>query len=217
MNDKYIESRKKYNIRREKRIQKVLNGKIPKHIIIAGVPRSGKTTACSILASSSKYQHICMDAIVGSFEKVFPQLGITTYTENPDTMVQDMSKKVVPFLNSLVTANNYDKLNYKLIIDVLELVPSDFYYHIDKNFADIYFFATPDLTPEENFERIRKFDTDEDYTYYISDEDLMERCIRFSNISKYLQKECEKYNLPLINTSYNREEVIDNFIKSIST
>lgn len=77
------------------------------------------------------------------------------------------------------------------------------------------FFGTPNLTPKENFERIRKFDSEEDYTYYISDKDLMERCIRFTNISKYLQEECEKYHLPFINTSFNRKEVIDNFIKSI--
>ena len=60
MNDKYLESRKKYEIQREKRMERVLNGEIPKHIIIAGVPRSGKTTTCSILANSNKYQHICM-------------------------------------------------------------------------------------------------------------------------------------------------------------
>lgn len=28
-----------------------------KHIIIAGVPRAGKTTLCSYLANSLKYQH----------------------------------------------------------------------------------------------------------------------------------------------------------------
>lgn len=215
MNDKFLESRKKYEIRRKKRMEKVAKGEIPKHIIIAGVPRSGKTTACSILANSNKYEHICMDAVVSSFQNVFPQLEITTYTDNPDTMVQDMSKKLTPFINSLVVSNNYDKLNYKLIIDILELVPEDYYYNIDKNFTNIYFFGTPDLTPKQNFERIRKFDTDEDYTYYISDEDLMERCKRFSDISKYLQKECEKYQLPFINTSFNRKEVIDNFVKSI--
>ena len=90
-------------------------------------------------------------------------------------MVCDMSKKLTPFVNSLVKANNYDKLNYKLVIDILELVPEDVYNNIDKNFVDVYFFGTPDLTPEENFDRIRKYDTEEDYTYYLSDEDLIER------------------------------------------
>ena len=33
-----------------------------KHIIIAGVPRAGKTTLCSYLANSLKYQHLAMDA-----------------------------------------------------------------------------------------------------------------------------------------------------------
>ena len=77
------------------------------------------------------------------------------------------------------------------------------------------FFGTPDLSPIQNFERIRKFDSEEDYTYYISDKDLMERCIRFTNISKYLQEECKKYHLPFINTSSNREDVINNFIKFV--
>lgn len=215
MNNKYLESRKKYTIKHEKRMKKILNGEIPKHIIIAGVPRSGKTTACSLLANSNQYQHLCMDALVDSFETVFPELGITTYTKNPDTMIQEMSEKLAPFINSLVTRNNYDKLNYKLAIDLLELVPKDYYNKIDKNFADVYFFGTPDLTPEENFEKIRKFDTEDDYTYYLSDKNLKERCIRFYHISQYLQAECQKYGLPFINTSHNREEVIDFFIKNI--
>ncbi len=48
--------------------------KVRKHIIIAGVPRSGKTTICSKLAESLKYQHL--DSIIISFEEAFPETGV---------------------------------------------------------------------------------------------------------------------------------------------
>lgn len=200
---------------RENRMKKIINGEISKHIIIAGVPRSGKTTVCSLLANSKKYQHLCMDAIIKGFEDNFIETGVTTYVENPDTMVCDMSKKIAPFVNSIIEANNYDKLNYKLAIDLLEITPEDFVNFIDNKYVDIYFFGTPNLTPKENFERIRKYDTEDEYTYYLSNEELLKRCERFIDISKFLEKECKKYNLPFIDTSYNREEKIDEVVNCI--
>lgn len=47
-----------------------------KHIIIAGVPRAGKTTLCSYLANSLKYQHLAMDSIVMGLESAFPKTGV---------------------------------------------------------------------------------------------------------------------------------------------
>lgn len=43
-----------------------------KHIIVAGVPRTGKTTSiCKKLAKTGHYQHIMMDSITQSFEYIF--------------------------------------------------------------------------------------------------------------------------------------------------
>lgn len=142
-------------------------------------------------------------------------MEITTYTENPNTMVQEMSKKISPFLNSIIEANNYDKLPYSLVIDILELTPEDYIKNINKELSQVYFFGCADLTPKENFERIRQNDTIEDYTYYVSDEDLMGRCEIFYNLSTYLKQECQKYNLPFIDTSYNRNEKIEELVNKI--
>lgn len=142
-------------------------------------------------------------------------MEITTYTENSNTMVQEMSKKISPFLNSIIEANNYDKLPYSLVIDILELTPEDYVKNINKELSQVYFFGCADLTPKENFERIRQNDTIEDYTYYVSDEDLMGRCEIFYNLSKYLKQECQKYNLPFIDTSYNRNEKIEELVNKI--
>ena len=205
----------KYNKYQEYRNKNISEGKIKKHIIIAGVPRTGKTTISSLIAKTGKYQHLCMDAIIGAFEKEFPETGVTTYTENPDSMVIDVSGKIVKFINDIISANNYDKCDYKLIIDILELTPHDYVHYIDKRFADIYFFGTPDLTASQIYDNIKKYDTSDDYTFYITDKDLMKRCKRFHDLSIYLEKECKKYNLPFINTSYNREEQINTLVEKI--
>ena len=70
----YMTSRKKYELRNKIRQNKIEQGEIQKHIIIAGVPRTGKTTTCMKLGNSNKYQHICMDAVVSAFEQVYPRI-----------------------------------------------------------------------------------------------------------------------------------------------
>lgn len=50
-----------------------------KHIIIAGVQRTGKTTLCSYLTKSLKYQHLAMNAIIMGIEVAFPEIGFFIY------------------------------------------------------------------------------------------------------------------------------------------
>lgn len=43
-----------------------------KYIIIAGVPRAGKSTVSQMIAKQMGYQHISMDSVIAGIEKVFP-------------------------------------------------------------------------------------------------------------------------------------------------
>ena len=49
------------------------------NIIIAGVPRAGKSTIAHRLAVRYGYQHVSMDSIIAGFEKCFPETGVSTY------------------------------------------------------------------------------------------------------------------------------------------
>ena len=49
------------------------------NIIIAGVPRAGKSTLSHIISQKYGYQHVSMDAIVAGFENVFPELEILSH------------------------------------------------------------------------------------------------------------------------------------------
>lgn len=48
------------------------------NIIIAGVPRAGKSTVSRILSKEYGYQYISMDMIIAGFEKCFPETGVNT-------------------------------------------------------------------------------------------------------------------------------------------
>ena len=55
-----------------------------KYIIIAGVPRAGKSTVSQMIAKCMGYQHISMDSVIEGIEKVFPETKIDTdASDNP--------------------------------------------------------------------------------------------------------------------------------------
>ncbi|GFI65799.1 shikimate kinase [Lachnospiraceae bacterium] len=127
-----------------------------KHIIIAGVPRSGKSTISQKIASHLGYQHISMDSIIAGIERVFPETGVD------------------------------------------------------------YYFGTSEVTPEERYELLKKYDTPKDYTYYKSEEENKENCAGIVTISKKLKEQCSIYNLPYYDTSYNREQIFKSVLGFLS-
>ncbi len=183
-----------------------------KHIIITGVPRAGKTTICQGLAKSLKYQHLAMDAVMMAFDEAFPETGVT-HTDRWDFI--DTSKVFIKFMKRISKTGNYDKLGYRLAFDLYHITPKDYYENIDKDCCEIYFFGYPNITVLEKFNEIRKFDTVYDWTSQKEDETVLAHIKDYIEISKWLKEECDKYNLPFIDISHNREKVIDEFVKNI--
>ena len=68
----------------------------------------------------------------------------------------------------------------------------------------------PNVSIEEKFAKIRVFDTEFDWTKKTDDKIVVEHITKYIEISKWLQKECEKYNLPFVDVSSKRNEVLEN-------
>lgn len=183
-----------------------------KHMIIAGVPRSGKTTLTSKLAKSLKYQHLAMDTIVMAFDKVFPETGIL-HTDCWDFV--QTSEKFIKFLKRMTEIDNYAKFDYKMALDLYHITPKDFSENMDRNLCDIYFLGYPNISVEEKFQQIRKFDTEFDWTSKSTDDVVLEHLTKYIEISKWLEKECKKYDLPFVDVSWNREKVLDETVDRI--
>lgn len=132
-----------------------------KHIIIAGVPRAGKTTLCSYLAKSLKYQHLAMDTIIMGIEVAFPQTGVK-HTDRWDFLSTD--KKWIKFIGKITSTSNYDKLPYRLAFDMYHITPQEYVENIDINCCDILFLGYPNISIDEKFNQIREFDSKYDWT-----------------------------------------------------
>lgn len=187
-----------------------------KHIIIAGVPRAGKSTVSQMIAKMFSYQHISMDSIIAGFEKAFPQVGIDTGADG-DVIenVQNISAKIAPFLRAMMDSGEYDECDYGMVIDVFQLLPEDYRMHIDPAVCEIYYFITSDVTAEERFELLKQYDTPKDYTYYKSDEENRKDCAEIVAISKWMKEQCQKYAVPCFETAKERNKVLADFVDSL--
>lgn len=188
-----------------------------KHIIIAGVPRAGKSTISQMISKKFGYQHISMDSIIAGIEKTFPETGIDSDADiQPCDNLVNISAKMAPFICAMMDSGEYDELDYGMVIDIYQLLPQDFVKYIDGSICDIYYFITSEVTAQERYEILKAYDTPNDYTYYLSDKENMENCISIVEVSKLLKEQCLKFDLPYFETSNNRKNVISSFVKSLN-
>lgn len=184
-----------------------------KHIIIAGVPRAGKSTVSQMIAKKFGYQHISMDSIIAGFEKVFPQVGIDTDADvDVKENVQSISEKIAPFLRAMMDSGEYDECDYGMVIDVFQLLPEDYRKYIDPSVCEIAYFITSDVTAEERFELLKQYDTPKDYTYYKSDEEKRNVCAEIVEISKWIMAQCEQFEVPCFETAKDRNKVLTDYV-----
>lgn len=187
-----------------------------KYIIIAGVPRAGKSTISQRIAKQMGYQHISMDSIIAGIENVFPETGINTdAAAEPRKNLEFISSKVAPFIRAMMDSGEYDEGDYGVVIDVYQLLPKDYVQFLKSDRCEIYYFLSSDVTATERFEILKKFDTPKDYTYYHSEEENKKDCEGIVNISHFMKEQCVSCDLPYFETSHNRETVLDKFMSSL--
>ncbi len=184
------------------------------NIIIAGVPRAGKSTVSHILSQEHGYQHISMDSIIAGFEKCFPETGVSTYQglSSLDTL-RIISSKMAPFVRAMLDSVEYDEFAPGIVLDMYQLLPEDYDKYIRGANCEIVYFITSDVTPEERFLIQKKYDTEKDYTFYKSDEELREGAEYIVEQSILMKEQCEKYGLPYYETAREREEAFRHFLR----
>lgn len=181
-----------------------------KHLIIAGVPRSGKSTLSQRISKDFGYQHISMDTIIAGIEKTFPETGINSEADaDLWENIQYISSKMALFIRAMTDSGEYDECDYGMVIDIFQLLPQHYVQYIDPSVCDIYYLGTSKVTPKERYRLLKKYDTPKDYTYYKSPEENQKDCAEIVMLSKRVKQLCSTSALPYFDTSYNREQVFD--------
>ena len=177
------------------------------NLIIAGVPRAGKSTVSHMLSKEFGYQHVSMDSIIAGFEKCFPETGVSTYCglSSMDTL-KLISSKMTPFVRAMLDSAEYDEFEPGMVLDMYQLLPEDYEKYLRDANCEIVYLLTSDVTPQERFEIQKKYDTPKDYTFYKSDEELIEGAHYIVKQSILMKKQCEKYGLTYYETAHEREK-----------
>lgn len=90
-----------------------------KYIIIAGVPRAGKSTVSQMIAKRMGYQHISMDSVIAGIEKVFPETKINSdASDDPQSNLVFISSKMAPFIRTMMDSGEYEECDYGVVIDI---------------------------------------------------------------------------------------------------
>ena len=183
------------------------------NIIIAGVPRAGKSTVSHLLSKKYGYQHISMDSIIAGFEKCFLETGVNTYQglSSLETL-RVISGKMAPFVRAMLDSSEYDEFEPGMVLDMYQLLPEDYDRHIRGANCEIAYFITSDVSPEERFLIQKKYDTEKDYSFYKSDEELREGAECIVEQSIIMRKQCEQLGLKYYETATEREKNIQRFL-----
>ena len=187
-----------------------------KNILIIGSARSGKTSLSKKLVKEKGYSLICMDNLVSGFE-AYSELNIKHDGNDDET-----ASNLAPFLIKLFTELSegcafYDGVKFVIEgthIDFEKLMPflqSDKY----REKYEIIGLTYNEITEDKMFNDIRKYDTEDDWTYWCDDEELKGDVEYFIKRNKYFNNKFKQYNIKSYDTSFDRNKVFDKIIKEL--
>lgn len=181
-----------------------------KNIAIFGSSRSGKSTLAKMISKKFPNYHIIIgDDIRWAFQEILPNNNINS--KGGIGMLEDFPN----FLSCLFYKSikrNKDEINY--IVETCDITPKKAYQLFNKGDTILLFLGTPRQTIDEHFNEIRKYQTEKDWTYNRSDEHILEHSKHWIVKSKEYEKECKELNIWYVDTSFDRQEVLnDTLIK----
>ena len=184
-----------------------------KNILILGAARSGKTSLAKKLVKDKGYSLISIDDIVSGLE-AYPELEI-----HHDGDAIDTAKRLAPFLIKYLTELSEGSTFYGGIKSVIEGTHFDFeqimpFLQSDKykEKYEIIGLTYNDITEEEMYNNIKKYDTEDDWTYWCSDEELKGDVKYFIKKNKFFNDKFKEYNIKSYDTSHDREKVLSEIV-----
>ena len=183
-----------------------------KNVLIIGSARAGKTTLSRMINDKYKYSIINLDDIVSAFEE-YPELGIK-HDGDEIECAQNFSKFLVRYLNELASGPNFYSGN-KFVIEGTHIDFEKVINKIDKEKYLIIGLTYNTITPTDFYNKIKENDTEDDWTYYLKDEELKGDIEYFIKRNKFFNDKFKKYNILTFDTSYDRENILNNIVNNL--
>lgn len=186
-----------------------------KHLIVAGPPRTGKSTLCRLISQKLGYQHVSMDAVVDALIACFPQVGLDSRTLPDLEGLRAMSRKIAPFLQALTEGGEYDEMGYGMVLDICQVFPEDLARALDRSQFGVCFLITAQETPAQRLALLDRFDQPKDYSFHQSPEERRALCAHVVAVSRVLKEECRRWGFSCFETGRNRSETLDSLVETL--
>ena len=183
-----------------------------KNILIMGPGRAGKTTLSKMIHKKYGYSMISIDDIVTALA-AFPELNIA-WDGDHFNISEQISGFLSEYLKELSEGTKfYDGCKTVIEgtdIDFEKLLPT-----IDTSKYVLIGLTYHHLSKEDLFQNIRRYDTEDDWTYYVSDEQLEEFCRQFMERNRFFCEKFREYHILTYDTSIHREDVLAEILDAL--
>ena len=180
-----------------------------KNILIMGPGRAGKTTLSKMILKKYGYSIISIDDIVTALA-AFPELNIAWDGDHGKIAAQ-MSGFLIKYLKELSEGTKfYD--GCKTVIEGTDIDFESLIPHIDRRKYLLIGLTYDQITKEDLFSAVRQYDTEDDWTYYVSDDALKEFCAQFVEKNAFFSKKFREYQILTYDTSVNREQILSDIV-----
>lgn len=202
-----------------------------KNIIIIGPSRAGKTTLAKQLSDKLNYFVISLDKLVATFQAAYPQLDIRLNWNRDKT-----TENIAPFIGHFLGLfSSGDGIKYELNLRAHNVKDNAFlleggYFDFEKITSILQEYGVNELkdrfiliglvqgqkTVDEYVSDFKKYDTEDDWTYNLSEDELRDYVTREAiSFNRVMMDYLARYRSTIYDTSSDRERVFDKIIEDI--
>ena len=200
-----------------------------KNIIIAGSPRSGKSTLARRINKELNHYVISVDKLVAVFQEAYPQLDIRLNWDREKTtdniaaflgnyigmFSSSDGRGLLPYSHGAVEGNRFvlegSYFNFEKILPVLKKYEIQ---DLENNFV-LVGLVQNNKTVDDFVSDLKKYDTEDDWTYNFGDDDLRKVCEDVISFGHSMSEHLVKYGFTIYDTSMEREQVLNQIIGDI--
>lgn len=184
-----------------------------RNIIITGSPRAGKSTVAQQICKRLQYNLIQLDSIVEAMKKAYPE-----FQADKKPVSEFKLDLFTPFLIEYLKEINDDpqrKKGINFVIEGSDFNINEYFNHFNKDDFIIVGLCYPKRKVDEIYETMKKHDNILDWSYYLTDNELLQYAESLVIRSKEYEKLFIEYNISYYDVSYDRNHVLKQIERDI--
>ena len=200
-----------------------------KNIIISGSSRAGKSTLARRINEELNYYVINVDKLVAAFQEAYPQLDIRldwNREKTTDNIAPFLAhylgmfssvdgRRLLPYSHGTVKGNRFvlegGYFNFDRILPILKMYGIE---ELKDNFLLIGLVQNK-KTVDEFVSDLEKYDTEDDWTYNFSGDDLRAVSKDLISFGQSMSDHLVKHGFTIYDMSIEREQILDQIIEDI--